>query len=175
MSSTKFDNVDRNRVIKNVEDHYCVTLSKVGRRPKWLQDEAQINYWVIGGYGEWHGIPEEMMQAELKANDEGKLIVAIRKKASMDIFSGGVNPLVQNRRKLYRAKKTTGDYQFTYKVRGNHLIIDQLPTYSLEKIATLEYSNSKKEQDKNNEKAKKILKGMPPDEINKLLESLNQK
>lgn len=175
MSETKFDNIDRKRAIRTVEDYFGVKLSKVGRRLKWLQDEAGRNFWILGGYGEWHGIPEEMMDAEISAPTEGILVVAVRKKNSMEIFAGSVGNLYKGREKLYRAKKTTADYQFTYKVRGNHLIVEQLPGFSLEKIGALPYEENEKKKDIAVDNVTKLLEKMSDEEREELLRSLNEK
>lgn len=175
MSAKKFDNIDRKRVIQTVEDHFKVTLSKVGRRPKWLQDKAGRNYWVLGGYGEWHGIPEEMVDAEIAAPMDGVLVIAVRKKASMDVFAGSVGELVKGRGKLYRARKTTGDYQFTYRAGGSHLIVDQLPGFSLEQIGALPYEADEKEKDIAVDNVTKLFEKMSKEEREELLRSLNEK
>ena len=175
MSAKKFDNIDRKRVIRAVEDHFGVTLSKVGRRPKWLQDEAGRNYWVLGGYGEWHGIPEEMMDAEIKSPTEGMLVIAVRKKASMEVFAGGVGGLINGRVKLCRAKKTTGDYQFTYRVIGDHLIVEQLPSFSLERIDVLSYEVDEKEKDIAVDTVTKLFEKMSKEEQEEFLRSLSKK
>jgi len=164
MSSTKFDEADRKRVIRAVEARFNVKLRPVGRRRKWLLDNAGRNYWVLGGYEEWHGIPEEMMRAERSAAVEGILVVAARKKSSMTVFAGSVTGLVRCADKLYRAKKTTGDFQFTYKVRGEHLFVDQLSGFSLERIDSVQYDADEKQRDKTAEEVKKLLESMPSEE-----------
>ena len=175
MSLTKFDNIDRKRVIRAVEGHFEVKLSQVSRRPKWLRDETGKSYWVLGGYEEWHGIPEEMMDVELQAASEGILVVAVRTKSSMEIFSGTIGNFVRGREKLYRVGKTTGDYQFTYKMRGSHLLVEQLPIVSLEKIKVLPYESEEKEKDKAVEAVKKLFGGMSEKERKALVKSLNEK
>ena len=44
----KFGNFERGRVIEAIQMHYGVTLNKVGKRPKWQQDETGRNWWVLG-------------------------------------------------------------------------------------------------------------------------------
>ena len=70
MAERKFDETDRSAVVRNVERTLGVTLSRVGRRRKWYSDEAGKSFWIIGGYGEWHGVTEEMMDAEVSNTDE---------------------------------------------------------------------------------------------------------
>ena len=119
MATNRFDSLDRNRVIRAVEEYYGVKLEKVGRRRKWLQDESGRNWWILGGYGVYHGVPEEMMEAEQKALTAGMLIIAARKLTDIDIFSGSAEKLCKNRNRLYRAGKTTGDYQFNIHTSGS--------------------------------------------------------
>ncbi len=93
----------------------------------------------------------------------------------MNIFVGGVDALVKGREKLYRAGKTTGDYQFTYNIRGAHLFINQLPTMSLERIEELPYEAEEKEKDKTTEDIKKLFEGMSEEERAEVIKSLNEK
>ena len=158
-----------------MEDHVGVKLSKVGRRPKWLKDEGGRNFWVLGGYGEWHGIPAEMMDAEIGATTEGMLIVAVRKKAALEVFAGSVGDLCKGREKRYRARKTTRDYQFTCKVRGNHLIAEQLPGFSLENIGASPYEADEKKTDIAVDNVEKLLDKMSDEERERLLRSLSEK
>ena len=140
MATKKFDNLDRNRVIQAVEEYYGVKLERVGRRPKWLRDESGGNWWILGGSGVYHGVPEEMMEAELQASTAGMLIIAVRKLPDIEIFSGSVEQLCKNRNKLYRAGKTTGDYQFNIHTSGSRLMVmgvKTVPIVRLERILIL--------------------------------------
>ena len=123
MQLDKFDEIDRKAVIRSVEKSLDVSLSLVGRRKKWLRDDSGKTYWVLGGYGEWHGIPAEMMDAEAKNPTGGFIVVAIRHRSAIQIYIGPLKEVVANRGKLLRARKTTGDYQFTYRKRGTRVVI----------------------------------------------------
>jgi hypothetical protein len=111
--ASKFDEADREAVIRVIQDRYCVRLTPVGRRPKWLRDDNGKNYWVLGASAGWHGVPEEMMDAETKTPTAGKLVIANRSREAIQVFDGPLEPLVRNRNKLSRNK--IGDYQFTVK------------------------------------------------------------
>ncbi len=84
--SRKFDSQDRKTVISDVNKHLGVKLTNIGRRQKYLKDEYDKRYWVLGGYDYWHGIPSEMMESEVQAKDNATLIIAVRKKTGIDIF-----------------------------------------------------------------------------------------
>ena len=75
----KFDNLDRTRVISEIQRYFGVKLQRVGRRFKWLRDESGRNWWVLGGIDTWHGIPEEMMEDERRTQVEGVLVIAYKK------------------------------------------------------------------------------------------------
>ena len=160
MATKKFGNLDRNRVIRAVEEYYDVKLEKVRRRPKWLQDESGRNWWVLGGYGDYHGVPEDMMEAELQALIAGILIIAERKLPDIEIFSGSVEKLCKNRNRPYRAGKTTGDYQFNIHTSGSRLMVTgvkTVPIVRLERIDSFSYSEEDKAQDRKLGKLKDML------------------
>ena len=75
MTSPKFDEQDRKKVISEVEKHFNVNLSRVGSRRKYLEDSSHKSYWVIGGYEDWHGIPPDMFEQEEKRNRTAFLLL----------------------------------------------------------------------------------------------------
>ena len=99
----KFDETDRRAVVSAVEKQLNVRLKRVNRRRKWFRDEAGRNYWILGGYGEWHGIPDNMMQDEVGASSNGFIAVATRQRAAIEIHIGSLSSIVQGRASLYRA------------------------------------------------------------------------
>ena len=132
MTSPKFDEQDRKKVINEIERHCGVILSRVGSRRKFLEDSQKRSYWVLGGYEDWHGIPPEMMNEEEQRNTDGILVVAKRYKNRIEIYSGSLRTLIQNKEKLSHTIK--GDYQFNISIRGSHLFIKEIPGYSLAKL-----------------------------------------
>lgn len=112
ISRTKFDETDRQAVIDMLSGHFGVRLQPVGRRTKWLRDDTGRKYWVLGGYEEWHGIPEEMMDEEVSSPSKGYIVITIRHPSTIEIFIGLLTLLVAARAHLNRASQTTGDYQF---------------------------------------------------------------
>jgi hypothetical protein len=58
----KSDEVDRERVVQVLQSSLGIRLARAGARRKWFRDEHGRSYWVLVGTGDWHGIPEEMMQ-----------------------------------------------------------------------------------------------------------------
>lgn len=132
MKSVKFDESDRGKVIAEVESHFGVTLSRVGKFHKFLKDASGKSYWVLGGYEYWHGVPSEMLEAEKQDPTDGVLIVAKRWPKAIDIFFGELQPMVVNERALCHTQ--TGDFQFNIFIRGNLMTVKEIPSLVLHKL-----------------------------------------
>jgi hypothetical protein len=172
MIRTKFDETDRRAVIDALTRCHDVRLTPVGRRRKWLRDNAGRSYWVLGGYEEWHGIPEEMMDAEVSSPSGGFIVIAMRQKSAMEIFIGPVAPLVSARASLRRASKTTGDYQFTFKKRGAHLVIEQAPNVNLTELTAFSFDESEKDSVARYREVEKLIDALSDEERKELFRKL---
>ena len=144
----KFDNLDRKIVIDTVQERYGVILQKVGRRDKWRRDELGTNWFVLGGKDDWHGIPEVMMENERQAQIKGMLVIAQKKHKCIELFSGPLRPIVDERDKLSRATQSTGDYQFTVESHGNRLRCTKIPKFVLKKLDSIPWSAGDRERKK---------------------------
>ena len=162
--SRKFDNLDRDCVIRAIQEHCGVKLQRVGSRSKWLRDESGRNWWVLGGRGGWHGIPEEMMEDEKQAQLEGRLVIAEKKLANLELFEGPLSRLVNARDRLYRAAQTNGDYQFTVEVKGDAMRCAQASDVVLRRIASTPFSDEQKERARQMNKIQKEMLAMSPED-----------
>ena len=142
-SSEKFNNFDRRPVIDAIHAKFDVTLTPVGKRQKWLQDESGRNWWVLGGKKDWHGIPEEMMKDEEQARIEGRLVIAQLKTRSLEAFCGRLAPFVNARNEFSRAP-LGGENQYQFMVRscGDCLRIDKI-NVELKRFDRIPYSDEK--------------------------------
>lgn len=172
MTDAKFDETDRRAVIDELRRRLGTKIKAVGRRRKWLRDEQERNYWVLGGYGEWHGIPEEMMDAEIAAPSGGSIVIATRHQSTIKLFIGPLAPLVEARDTLYRASHTTGDYQFTCKERGGHLEIEQARHVRLSELATIPFDRHEKDSVARSRDIERLLDGLSEKERRALLKRL---
>lgn len=145
MTTPKFDLHDRKRVISAIENYLQVKLHKAGSREKLLKDETGKSYWVLGGTGDWHGIPKEMFAEEEKLSSEGVLVIAKRKLNSIDIFVGSLPILIRNKSSLCRTDK---DYQFNVKTFSEGISLKEAPDVRLKKISTIDYTKDDKVSDK---------------------------
>lgn len=172
MSSLKFNEVDREKVIIEIEKHFRVKLRRIGNRKKLLVDHNKKTYWVFGGYKTWHGIPSEMLKDEQRNQTNGELIIATRDGKKIDIFAGPLQKLIENARELSRTQK--GDFQFNIDIRGDRLLIKEISGLVLGKIVTFVYEDKSKDEDNKNIKKDKVLKRLTPEKIKILLKSLKQ-
>ncbi len=156
MTTQKFDETDRRKVIAEVESLYKTKLTPVGNRRKCLRDQGDRTFWVFGGYEDWHGIPPEMMAAEEARGGAGVLVVAKRHRNRIDVYCGDLKPLVQNKKSLCLTKK--GDYQFNIRIRGNVLVIHEVPTLHLSKLGESPFTT----EEKTTEKAVTIIRKLSP-------------
>jgi hypothetical protein len=143
---TKFDAQDREQTIAEIESHLDVKLRPIGRRQKYLIDTNLKRYWILGGYGHWHGIPASMMDAEACRADKGSLFIAVRKTTGINIFRGSVQSLVSGRERLSR--NGAGDYQLLIDERGRNLHVRELPSVKLTWFAKRDYSTDQKAEDR---------------------------
>ena len=169
MEKVKFDELDRECVVEKVQEHYDVKLDKVGQRPKWRRDESGRNWWVLGGVGDWNGIPKEMMEDEKQAQLEGKLVIADKKLTSIEVFVGPLSQLVSSRNKLPPTKET-GAYNFNVKVSGDRMRCVEVPAVVLERIASIPYSDEDRERQRSTDKNSKILASLTPEQLKELLD-----
>ena len=174
MARVKFDEIDRRAVIDELVRRLGVQINRVGRRRKWLRDDSGRKYWVLGGYADYHGIPEEMMDAEVADPSGGCVVIAMRRHSDMEIFLGPLEPLVAARRKLYRANRSTGDYQFTFKRRGNRLFLDQDSSVILSSLASFSFDETENKSKKHVEEVAKLFAKLPRDKQRELLKKFEE-
>jgi hypothetical protein len=84
------------------------------------------------GRGNWHGIPEMMMEAETSHPSNGFIAIGITEKSRIRCFIGSLKPVLAQRQRLPRNQR--GDYQFTYHTNGKMLVLDQVPGMFLDEI-----------------------------------------
>ena len=173
-TAEKFDNLDRKVVIDCVQERYGVSLGKVGGRDKWRRDESGRNWCVLGGKDDWHGIPEEMMEDERQARIEGMLVVAQKKRTCIELFSGPLRLIVDERDKLYRAARSTGDYQFTINPYGDHLRCAQIPNCVLKRFDSIPWSAGDREREKGMKEFHKLVTTMSLEDRAALMDELSR-
>ncbi|QJT08576.1 hypothetical protein [Oceanidesulfovibrio marinus] len=172
MTPAKFSNQDRQFVIKGIERCYNIDLRPVGRRSKWLKDSTGKNYFILGGIGKWHGIPEEMMDAEVNSPSTGILAIAILFTKAIAVYASDMSALIKSRDQLYRASKTTGDYQFTYKFQLATLELNPAPEVKLSLLNVIDYDKPQIERQKAIKSLHQMISRLTPEQCEELLKRL---
>ena len=177
----KFDNRDRDRVIDAIQKHYAVKLQQVGRRPKWLRDASGRNWWVLGGsqnrrQEHWHGVPEEMMKDERRAQVEGVLVIADKKSTRIDVFEGPLGGLASasDELPLPRATQPPRDYKFNVKVRGTRMRCIEVPSVVSDWVLTIPYSAEERERDRALNEFRKTVAAMSLEDRAALMDELHR-
>lgn len=115
-----------------------------------------------------------MMEAEAHDPSGGVVVIAVKDERQIAIYLGLLKPLVDGRADLYRASKTTGDYQFTYQQRGTHLLIDQIPAATLEHVGTYEFGATERERASAMRDAEREFRNLPDEHRKALLSRLRR-
>lgn len=124
MKKEKFDEYDRIKVISEIEKHFHVKLSTIGDSKKYLKDNTGKKYIILGGYGNWHGIPKEIIKIEEeKSCNDSILIIAKKDRQNIDIYEGRLRPLIERKKQLTSTDK---QYEFDIIVQGSKLRIQQI-------------------------------------------------
>ena len=134
MESLKFDENNRAKVILEAERHFDVKLTRLGQRRKFLSDKNGRTFWILGGFENWHGIPEEMVLQEQKRPTNGILIIAKRDTSKIDIYSGLLGKLTQNAKNLHHTQN--GNFHFNIYIKNDVMHIKEISDLSLSKICT---------------------------------------
>ncbi len=163
MPKDKFDELDRDRVIREAEQHLGVRLSRSRRRPKILTDDAGNTFVVLGGVGEWHGLPKELVEHR----QEGTLVITKRTGERLRVFTGPLGPLVRNADRLHA--HDSGDFSFNVALRYDHAVIQEIPGARLSLLCEFVYTPEDKDRDQEIRELKKIITGMTPTERDALL------
>jgi hypothetical protein len=171
MSAQKFDEFDRLQTIQAIERCLTVKLSRVGSRSKFLIDEDGAAYLVLGGYRDWHGIPQEILLAA-GTKSPGKLVIAKRLPATIRVYSGPLKTLLDNEHKLL--SNAAGDRQFNLGWSGDHPYISEVRDLRLELLMEIDYSEEAREEDRRQKKIRQLLANLSPDQREAVLDSLRR-
>ena len=94
-STRKFNGSDRLQTVRAIEQFLGVNLSKIGSHRTFLEDETGTPYLVLGGYGDWHGIPPEIVGDARSKHPHGKLMLAKHEGVRIKVYAGSLDALLQ--------------------------------------------------------------------------------
>lgn len=164
---TKFDDLDRDKTIDELEKHLNIKLKKVNRRRKYLEDNSGRRYCIFGGE-EWHGIPHDVIESE-KDKTDSVIVFARKVTGRIDVYTGELNTIIKNRDLL---TVTKDQYQFDLKVSGDLASVKKIPSCHLKKLFSFPYLTEDKTHQKAIKDVKTILGKMSPDQLASLAQKL---
>jgi hypothetical protein len=85
-------------------------LKSAGKDKKLLKGSDGLYYCIVGGSGDWHEIPKEVMEQEKKRQASVYLVIARWLRTKIEIYGGLLKPLFELRRSLSRNQR--GHFQF---------------------------------------------------------------
>lgn len=168
----KFDNTDRQHLISAIEKKFESRLSPVGNRQIYLKNAQNIHFIVIGGIGDWHGIPDDVIES-IESVKEKYLVIAIKQIESLKIYYCEMTKFLQS--KMLFSGAGNNRYTFNIDEYDTYARIRQAPKVTLELLSEVSYTSSDRETIEENKEIKKVLKKMSPNEIADLLQSLEDK
>ena len=133
MADIKFSDDERKQVIERLKTLKNIKLNPVGRYKKFLKGSDGLYYCIVGGSGDWHAIPKEVMEQEKKDQASVYLVIARWLKTRIEIYGGLLKPLFELRASLSRNEK--GDFQFHLKMPTDGILsIKQVSGVKFEKL-----------------------------------------
>lgn len=133
MADIKFSDDEREQVIERLETLKNIKLKPVGRYKKFLKGNDGLYYCIVGGSGDWHAIPKEVMEQEKKDQASVYLVISRWLKTKIEIYGGLLKPLFELRDSLSRNEK--GDFQFDLKMPTDGILsIKQVSGVKFEKL-----------------------------------------
>lgn len=85
MADIKFSGDERETVIERLETLKNIKLKPVRRYKKFLKGSDGLYYCIVGGSGDWHAIPKEVMEQEKKGQASVYLVIARWLKKNRDL------------------------------------------------------------------------------------------
>ncbi len=133
MADIKFSRDEREQVIEKLETLKNIKLKPVGRYKKFLKGDDGLYYCIVGGIGDWHAIPKEVMEQEKMDQASVYLVISRWLKTKIEIYGGLLKPLFELRGSLSQNKK--GDFQLDLKIPTDGILsIKQVSGVKFEKL-----------------------------------------
>lgn len=107
----KFSNDEREPVIERLETLNNIKLKPIGKSKVFHKGSDGLYYCIVGGRGDWHAIPKEVMEQEKKDSSSVYLVIARWLRTKIEIYGGLLKPLFGS-----LTPNAQGNFQFDLKV-----------------------------------------------------------
>ena len=167
MPNIKFGDRERRHVIEVIEKLKEIKLIQIANYKKFLQGTDGAYYCIVGGTGDWHGIPNEVMTSAIKDYSNFYLAIARLLKTKIELYMGPIKPLVDSRASLTHTQR--GDFHFDLNTpTDNRLPIKQVPPARFYKI--YEFGYDVEDVRDTDRRIRKFLKNCSPEQLSQLRE-----
>jgi hypothetical protein len=170
--NTKFDNIDRKKVVDIISTYLGSPLSKIGKRHIYMKDESNMRYVIIGGTGNWHGIPIEVIEDIKKYNSDAYLVIAIKIHDSLSIFWGSISPLIEHLNSLPRL--VNDRYSMHFERNQNSLSIKEVASCRLSLLKEVKHSEFDRNNIKNISDTENMIYALTESEKDELINMLKK-
>jgi hypothetical protein len=147
-------------------------LKKIGSYRKYLRDQDGRRYIVLGGYEDWHGIPQKIFEAKKATPGDTTLVIGKRSKVHINIYSGSFLPLTDSKALL---SKTDDEYVFNLQTSTNGITVREVPNIQLRKLGEAQYSQEEKQAGRKDREISTYLEHLSPQERQELIELLKER
>lgn len=168
----KFDEHDRQKVIVAIEQHFGISLKKIGSYRKYLSDQHGRRYIVLGGYEDWHGISRNIFDEEEATLGDTTLIIGKRSKTHIEIYSGSFQPLLDSKAHL---AKTEDQYVFNLQSSTSGITVREVPNLRLRRLGEAKYSLEENQTERKEHEITALIERLSPKKRQELFQSLKER
>jgi hypothetical protein len=167
----KFDKLDRQYVIEEVERIFDTKLTRVGRRRIYLKSTQSARFIVLGGIEDWHGIPDDVIE-DIESFDDIHLVLAIKKQETIKIYHCDMTVFLENLEKLNRP----GNDKFAFNIDEyrEYARIRKATAVTLDLLVEINYTAGDRKITETKDNLKKLLDRLSPEERSRLISKYKQ-
>ena len=171
--SEKFDSIDRARVVLHLQAKFSIRLKRIDNRGKYQVDQDGMRYVIFGGYGNWHGIPDPIVEDLESCDAKATMVVAFVDGATMRIFADPMDEFMLSVHSLNRP----GDDKYDFHVSdcGDCAKIIELPEVTLGLCDEIPHTSVDRDRVAKKLKAEQAVSKLSDAEKEQLLQELRLK
>ena len=133
----RFDETDREEVFEELERLWGTKYGKIKSSRKFRGSGDGNKVCVIGGYGNWHAIPEEVLNQDRENTDKTVIVFAAREKEVIELYRISASAIFQYKNKLTHKNKV---YYFHIRaIRDGKITLKEIEGISLQRFHAFPY------------------------------------
>jgi len=171
---SKFDELSRHLVIRNLEKTLGVHLIRIKGYRKIFRDATSGNcYCILGGIDNWHGIPKSFFDEDHPNWNASFIVIAKQYRTTIEVYMSLLSNVIASKKLL---STSSTQYQFFVKRFGSQsLAIRELPHFFPRKIMSIPYSDDSSEREKTLIELEKHLANMSEGELSDFVSEVQKR